>query len=136
MCFIYPQLQVQTLLLQEQLQTIFGLVLVFVLVTVCWFVWLILSLSLLVFVAALLAVWLCEMVGLLVFVLVTVTFVVGDPMSEMLKVMGTLWEATHANPAPSPVQKHFTFLTKAINFFTVTHLQGLEWQESTKLQQG
>ena len=62
--------------------------------------------------AALLAVWDWVMVGLFVLVLVTVTLVVGDPMSEMLNVMGTLWDATQANPAPSPATKNVQFLFK------------------------
>ena len=44
----------------------------------------------------------CVMVGLFVFVCDIVTFVLGDPISEIAVVMGTCCEATQANPGPSP----------------------------------
>ena len=58
--------------------------------------------SLFVFVAVAVFVCVCVMVGVFVFVCVMVTFVLGDPRSEIVVVMGTCWEATQARPAPRP----------------------------------
>ena len=76
--------------------------LVLVLVTVLVELELMVSESLFVFVAVAVFVCVCVMVGVFVFVCVMVTFVLGDPMSEIVVVMGTCWEATQASPAPSP----------------------------------
>ena len=76
--------------------------LVLVLVTVLVELELIVSESLFVFVAVAVFVCVCVMVGVFVFVCVMVTFVLGDPISEMVVVMGTCWEATQARPAPRP----------------------------------
>ena len=58
--------------------------------------------SLFVFVAVAVFLCVCVMVGVLVFVCVMVTFVLGDPMSEIVVAFGTCWEATQARPAPRP----------------------------------
>jgi len=45
------------------------------------------------------------MSGLLLFVIETVTFVVGDPMLDMLALIPELWDTTHAKPAPNASEK-------------------------------
>ena len=84
----YPQLHVQTLLVQVHTQLVSVLVLVLVLVLVE--LELIVSSSLLVLVCVLVLVWVCVTVGVFVFVSDMVTFVVGDPILEKVVVMGLL----------------------------------------------
>ena len=82
----YPQLQVQTLLVQVHTQL--GFVLVLVLELVLVELVLMVSASLLVLVWVLLLVWVCVTVGLLVLVSDTVTLLVGDPIFEKVVVIG------------------------------------------------
>ena len=72
--------------------------LVFVFITVCWMV----SPSLLTLVAVLVFLRICLMVGLLTFSIATVTFVLGEPILEMLAPEVVCWEAIQASPMASP----------------------------------
>ena len=53
-------------------------------------------------VAVFVAVWVWAILGLFVLVMVVVTLVVGDPISDMLNVIGVLTAANHARLAPRP----------------------------------
>ena len=74
----------------------------FVLVPVLVELELTVSWSLFVFSAVLVTVMVCVMVGSLVLVIDTVTLVFGEPIPEMVVLIGFCCEATQANPAPRP----------------------------------
>ena len=85
--------------------------LVLVFITVCWIV----SISLLTLLAVLSFLRICLMVGLLMFSIATVTFVLGEPMEEMLALEVVCWEAIQASPTASPEDIKRNILLSFIN---------------------
>ena len=95
--------------------------LVFVFITVCWMV----SSSLLTLVAVLVFLRICLMVGLLTFSIATVTFVLGEPILEMLAPEVVCWEAIQASPIarPEDIRTNILFC-----FIKNINLEQSEWR--------